>query len=270
MRIDKLINDEVLKIGPESALRFPLAGLTGFNPGKLFDVIAFEESDKLILTLGLIYNDFKQTLQFSFILNELRPPQIVSDPPNKHHGQISGTFGWLGRIQVGILEELRVLLKDNEDLIQRRPFEAAVARLKKDELKLWNLLLDLADVRTGNDPWVAALKKFLTKARANGGYHYKYNTPLMRGYIDFYKNPVNPENKLAYMSMGRNLEQTRFYFSDAAMEAQTKSFIEETGLEKTEFDERFLEYINALHVTIRYLIEDYLKVRNIVVTQIEV
>lgn len=269
MRIDPFIDGNNLPLTDNSALRFPLAELSGFDPSELFNNQKYLESDKLILSLSLVYHDLKNALLFSYVIDELRPEMRTSFPPDKHHGQFSGMLGWLNRILISILEELCVLLDKKRDIIQSRPFELVTAVLQKETLQSWNQLLELAGIRKEKDPWVRSLKTLLTQVRATGTYHYYQNELLMRSYKKFYAGEENSFNKFAYLSLGRNVEETRFYFVDASIDQQTKDLVEKTGISVDEFNIKFDEYLQALHFSIRFIIEKYFEHRNIKLSKIE-
>jgi len=95
--------------------------------------------------------------------------------------------------------------------------------------------------------------------RSHGGFHYNQIKPLIDGYKRHFSG-VGPEASYAYVCLGINFEQTRFFFSDAASTAMTTELKEK--LEKN-FDEEFGKYLRSIHVFIRSVIENYMNVRQV-------
>jgi hypothetical protein len=55
----------------------------------------------------------------------------------------------------------------------------------------------------------------------------------------------------AFMSLGKTVKSTRFYFADAAYQGKIRTLIPE--LEK--FQKEFMLYLDSLMTTLRYIIE---------------
>ena len=57
------------------------------------------------------------------------------------------------------------------------------------------------------------------KIRNSIAYHYYQPKKLVQGYKKhFLESPRSEHNALAYSSFGKNMEESRFYFADAAAE----------------------------------------------------
>jgi len=66
------------------------------------------------------------------------------------------------------------------------------------------------------DPALSATATFLDRVRNRAAFHYD-RTRLFQGYqYHFVTLAPRPENEFAYVSIGDTMEQTRFYFADAA------------------------------------------------------
>jgi hypothetical protein len=98
-------------------------------------------------------------------------------------------------------------------------------------------------------------KTILTKIRANLSFHYYQPKQLVAGYRrHFYESGAQPGNAHAYASMGKNMERTRFYFADAAIQGSLELLQDSKG-----FLPRLKTGSDAANHAIRFLLEEYLR-----------
>ena len=113
--------------------------------------------------------------------------------------------------------------------------------------------------------------KTLVKIRANGTFHY-YQTKLPLAKLRDHSSIDRPHSKSLYVSFGKSLEETRFYFADAALAKLTEDAIAGTSLDRSgvnqsmsysDLDSLFRSLSNSL----RFIIEAHLRVRKLVIEQ---
>jgi hypothetical protein len=183
-----------------------LGELESFDP-KVFsrDASCPQEVCDFVLALALAHNDVNDLFLGLDLCREVLP----SSAPNlrtKLVGVQHGISLHLARDLVGVLHELMALIADGP--CEHAYFESIVSQMPPPVRASW---LSLREVSAGKSR-SGALSKFLVQFRNNLAFH--YNGKSLR--LGFLERFVGRELPLA--SRGNGLVNTRFYFSDAAVE----------------------------------------------------
>lgn len=147
-----------------------------------------------------------------------------------------------------MIEEFReeALGPDVDKLLRRAP-----ERTRTD----WSDLVSIACRR--GDATDGKFAKVLIQIRNNVAFHYAQPKPLAAGFrAHFFESPPNPTNEHAYCSFGRNMERTRFYFADAAVQGALKDIQESMGPNNA-FIKNLARARDAMNRALAHLIEEY-------------
>lgn len=205
-----------------------------------------------MLALALVFNDLKGLALIGQWLLPSRPTERDISP---HSGEWRGLDLQIHRLVVALIRELLGLLDEFEDEARgaevRRLLQRASARVRSD----WS---DLLRIATGKgDATSGKFAKVLVQVRNNVAFHYAQPKSLLTGYrAHFFKAPRNPANAHAYCSLGQNMERTRFYFADAAVEGALASMQESMG-PGTTFLRSLSRARDATNHTLAFLLEEY-------------
>ncbi len=166
------------------------------------------------------------------------------------------------RQQIGLLFELVELLEKNEEVLNHDLIKRALKKLGKDSAKSWNNLMSLTQGHRSSDAKTAAIRKAIEQIRHNGSFHYYQTKTLRSGLESHFKriDKTNEHENALYLSAGKNFEETRFYFSDAAITSYNMDIMEKYS---KNFMQDLKTYINSLHVAIWGLIAAYLNVKQV-------
>lgn len=187
-----------------------------------FDAAAFKASPEMpanvcafVLALAAVYNDSKDVIYALQILQSSMP----EPPPRKSRqwGIYFALNAHLFRIHVGILHELFELIKDNKKVIQSAPFRSLVKQMHRETRQSWRTLVDVALGSTPANPFGYSL----LMARNKIAFHYDAKR-ILRGYEEHFLGPQRRDER-AYISRGDSLNNSRFYFADAALQACAQS-----------------------------------------------
>ena len=191
---------------------FDLAPLTRFTP----KVIRRERDDldAFVLALALAYNDFKTADWLLTILTHQDPADAVTP----YNAQISGMRIHAVRLLLGVVHELLKAIQAAHlaGLLRRREFLFCLDNIGEQGKSDWSALVEAATTSTHTDPF----RKWLVRVRNSVVSHYYQPYDLHSGYrAYFYERRRSPHNEWAFASLGSTLEQSRFYFADAAVAA---------------------------------------------------
>jgi hypothetical protein len=212
------------------------------------------------LTLALAFNDLKTLVWTQHLLVQGKPPPWEWDDPTPRNGQINGMLVHLSRYGIGLLEELRVFLRNNRSLVesadfQQLPFTAAGR-------KSWDNLCALAF--GGQTPFL----KSLVSARNVAAFHYGQGDLLPDGFIEHFRTQTEDERfKHAFISVGVTMEAIRFYYADAAV----VKALELTGVRRLEpeFLARVGKELDELNRSLAGALVAFLKSRGVPVPSLE-
>jgi len=80
------------------------------------------------------------------------------------------------------------------------------------------------------------------KIRNSIAYHYYQPKKLVQGYKKHSSSPRSEHNALAYSSFGKNMEESRFYFADAAAEHAVNTY---RRMSTERFSKQLQKYVAA-------------------------
>lgn len=226
-----------------------LAPLKRFNPKGLFsDATANSELDAFIVTLALIWNDFRDLNVFSFNLKQCKPKDTVT--PSPHLGDYAGMENHIHRLQMALLVELVQLIHTKPHLFALPDYIQSVRNIPSKFRQNWVELVEsiVKLKKPAKNPTV----QYLINVRSNGTFHYDQTDSIEKGYHFHFSQQSD-----AFVSLGRNMEQTRFYFADGAVQGYADS------LSAADHRQKVDEFREILNEGIRFLVEAYINQKKI-------
>ena len=197
-----------MKLNPKIPDLEQLADLHSFDPNVFWDSNAqVQRVCDLVLSMALIYNDFKDLWWAAYRLKRATP-----DFQNNFHetpawGHVSGMDHHLHRRQVSILVEFRTLLDANRRTIESKFFQDILKKLQKHPQVEWEQLRN-----PDSDLW-----RNLENIRDKISFHY-YSTDREGRKVlqDGFRAAFENTGRKPLLSYGEDMLHTRFYFADAA------------------------------------------------------
>jgi len=200
-----------------------LPGCENLAPLKYFDSKVFQPLDKneqkvcnFILMLALVYNDFKD-LSWAYVqMNKCGPSTTPLPTPTPHVGQYAGVNLHLTKLFHALLFAFAELVKNNSDVLNHQLFSKTLEQINKENKNHWGRLVAFAKGEADRND--EELHETSLLIRHNLAFHYHQPKFLSAGYNHFFSKKDNPTNQSAFISDGTTLEETRFYFADAAVQ----------------------------------------------------
>ena len=229
--------------------------LEGLAPLESFDAAAFCENDdvpqhlcNLVLCLALIYDDYKDIALVVGMLHLNAPEGPIQE--TKQMGEHSGMFLHAFRATVAVLHELLRLIQAGKKSIGHPFFETVLKDLPREARDSWTQLVDAAEGGQGPEN----LKSIFSLIRSKTFAHY-IGSELLLGYRDLYVR----EPHTLYVSRGRNMIETRFYFADGAATAYLRKITE--GRDVGKLFREVTPYLNALNVALSHIVVSFIQKR---------
>jgi hypothetical protein len=216
---------------------FHLAPLKTFS----LDVFTHKGNRKvaqLMLTFAYIHNDLKDMLYFlqmieTNIQQEIK--MIGPDGKNARMGQLAGMKEHCARIISGCIWEFVRLIEENLLIINSPEFDTLIQCSNRQIYQAWLDILSLIKEKR-------EVYQVLVILRNNATYHY-YNTNFTSKGIEEYKTLVDD---IGFISLGNSLEETRFYFADAAVQYFHRSLTKDFSSEMNSLLEKILMCLMAI------------------------
>ncbi len=187
--------------------------LEKIDPGLLIDKDKKDDIKSFFLVLGLIYNDIKGLIFFQkFIKDNYRKPDI--DEVSVHMGEYSGLIIQINKLLIATVGEFFIFIEKNRSVLNHQYFLSLIKKLDSQNISDWNNLVRPDDNKS------LILSK-IGKLRSNLTFHYDHSlTELRSGFIrSFFSDRKKlTQHKHAYFSLGDTMENTRMYYSDAALD----------------------------------------------------
>lgn len=176
-----------------------------FEPG----ADATREECGFFLALAEIHNDLKDVVLGQALLAEVPAP----DPtiPSTHRGQYGGLEAHLLRILIGIMHELLEVIRNHPTVVSGQLFKEVHRLCPKQGKGAWRAITDAAANELSTDP----LNKALFLVRNKVSFHYDVKE-LLRGYRQAFSQT---RFGVPMLSRGNSMQESRFYFADAASQA---------------------------------------------------
>ena len=237
----------------EGPLDFELADLEGINPETVMPRTGTDSTASFFLTLALIYNDMKGLLWWHTQADKYQRPNGEISPVA---GQLRGFTIQVKRLAAGLLHELFETFDKFRDVVVSPELKGLIESLPEEIQGHWNDLINLSNVRKGAT--TSGFARVIKSIRDRTAFHYQDTKALARGFRKhFYDSPSSPYNENAYVSLGPNLEGSRFYYADAAAVAVMEEMAKDLG--EKDWQGQVKDTLRKVNFALAYLIRAYLK-----------
>lgn len=232
-----------------------LAPLTRYNPAKIVAKEGKNPLGEFVLALALAFNDLKGLIDWRQRIFPLKPSDEGELSPRA--GEWAGIETQIHRLLVAQMHELLKLIKEFESVASG---EAMRKILKKASSSTRHDWADLVKVATGKGATRDTdFAQVLVETRNNTSYHYHQPKGLVAGFRRcFFYSPRTPRNEVAFASVGLNMEQSRFYFADAAVEAAVEILADKT-MGSAKFGKRLTAAIESVNQALAHIVSAYIK-----------
>ncbi len=231
---------------------FDLAPMVKYSPRVLEG--PKDGPDAFMLSLSLAFNDMKGVHWVIRQLNKYEAQQ--STDLDASAGQCRGMLLQFHRLSMLVLHEVLTAIRtaESEGILDTDDWSEAVNRLDAKSKRDWKDLVELAHTTASQDP----VRNYICQSRNNLAAHYYQPASLSKGYRHFFvETPPSEFNEYALASLGSEVEETRFYFADAAAQMAQKLINPDNALSNEVYS-----YTLRMFQSLRFLIEGYLRLRN--------
>jgi len=197
---------------------------------------------ELTLVLGLCFNEIKD-LHWALA----RVGAEVSETPehvSAINGQLFGMRGTYVRLLSGMMFELAVAVKERSHIARWSPWQQCLERMPRHARDAWMEVTALANRKKGRRP----VADYLWKVRDRISHHFDGKV-LLSGYAHFFKGS-QPGSDALYLSTGNSMEETRFYFADAAAINADKALRESIAWDDVQ------DFMNQVNLALRFIVEE--------------
>jgi|SRR5450759_432398 len=232
-----------------------LAPLTKYDPERVVAKQGRDEFTEFTMALAVAYNDLKGLFLWRELLLPLKPPDptVVSAKSGEWHGvEIQ-----IHRLLVAQLHELLKLIKEFESVASGEAMHRLLKKAPPSTRHHWDDLVKIATEK--GTPRDTAFAEVLVQTRNSVSYHYYQPKMLIAGFRHyFFELAPGAHNESAFASIGENMEQTRFYFADAAiLGALTK--LTEKNMTSAKFVKRLRAAIDSVNHALEHIVTIYLE-----------
>ncbi len=237
--------------------------LKHIEPYRLIKEDADDPFARFFLVLAVIYNDLKGLALFEkLVIDTYR--QVEPGEISVHAGEIGGVFTQIGKLFISNMREFFDFLKENEDILSGTEFKEILLKINNKDIQ--NRLKDIIDVAFNKSPKNSDFTKHLILIRNNIAFHYDQSgKELEKSFCNFFhKKRKIGVNDLAYYSVGETMEDTRFFYADAAVQEYMRS----TRNDRDKLEELDIKYkreitqiLRDMNFVISRLLKAYLKNR---------
>lgn len=235
------------------------------NLSKIKPELLIKENTKdglsdFFLVLSEIYNDFKGLVYFHVLISDLYE-EPASDEITYHAGEYGGLKLQIYKMMSATIHEFFEFLKENTNVTDTTEFKMLTQKMSSSKQNQWKEIVAIATEKSTEG---SEFSKILTKIRHNAAYHYYDSAKSLRkGFITrFHKREKTQKNKneFAYYSLGTDMQHTRFFYADAAVQEYLFE-ISADGTDTTKHQLKFSEIIESMNDTLTALLTAYLKNR---------
>jgi len=234
---------------------FKGAELRHIEPYRLLKEGLNDHLDNFFLVLAVIYNDLKGIILFEKLITDgYRLPPI--DEVSVHAGEYGGIFTQTRKILSGNIREFLGFLKENKSELSTTEFKSLLFKTSKDTQARWKDIIDVAFDKTTKD---SEFTNYLIQIRNNVSFHYHQSDKALKNAFCNYFNIKEkiPRNEMAYYMIGENMEDTRFFYADAAV----GEYLRSTTNDKQEgFDVKYKKEMDKMIFDMNFAIFKLLKV----------
>jgi hypothetical protein len=232
--------------------KFKLAPLTKVVPN---DIVPAKGNDNLrsfMLALAVVFNDLKGLMMFRQVLAPLKAPD---SEVSSAAGEWRGLEIQLDRYTIALVHELLLLVGHFAAEAQGPDISLWLSKAPPSVRKRWRNIVNVSVGGKGDGD--AAFTKILLQVRNNLSSHYYQPKALVAGFRKhFFESSASAVNAFAYASLGKNMERTRFYYADAALQAGIANLSE--GLGQKQFAKRLRKLGGDINEALAHLLEQSL------------
>jgi len=235
--------------------------LRSIKPARLIDSTTNDKIEDFFLVLGLLYNDLKN-LSFHLIQVDNFFDSIDKEKKSIEAGESGGMKSHLVRIIMATFFEFIEFVRKNKEIFNTGEFKILYEKLNSRAQSFWDDIIDIANDR--EDPDKSDIIKIIRYVRHNFGFHYYQSAKTLKeGFRDFFFNdPIAENNDAAYYYTGDTMEQTRFFYCDAAAQRSLANAVtHETKMTVDDFNKKILKMLEDTNFAIMFLMKIYIKQR---------
>ncbi len=195
--------------------------LQEIDPKRLINPRASDDFENFFLTVGLIFNDLKGLTILDRTFREVyRPLSSTELEVSPHAGEFAGISTQIYKLYAGIINEFIDFLEKNSAVINTHEFNDIVNKLPFKIKARWFEIVNIAESKRKKTYQTSAFATSLMLIRHNVGYHYfQSGDSLRQSFVKrFFEKPKDVSNRRAYYSLGTSMQDTRFYYVDAAVQ----------------------------------------------------
>lgn len=228
-----------------------------------------DSMEDFFLVLAVIYNDLKGLihLEKDFMDNHAPP---TSGTPSAYLGEYNGMTTQLYKTMAGLVNEFFVFLREHEQLYKEPRFQLMFLKMDPSVRKEWEGILDAALERP-NSKKPGTLGYRLMRVRDGVAFHYYQSEKVLRGaFKDFFHDNTQTNADFAYYSFGENMQDTRFYYADAAVQSYLMKTANEKGTQNYTTDMAILQafqsetfsLIRSMNIVLANLLKRFITMRH--------
>ncbi len=240
---------------PEPPPDFDLAEPYSVDPRKLVRD-GDDRVGEFVLCLAMAFNDLKGAYYCHEQL--LRYRAHADRRPLAHRGQLSAMNDQVARLLIGIVHEVLNVIRKGVRVFEDPEFQSLRSALPKSSQTAWREIRQVAENEDRVPQRHDATSQLLVKLRNHVSFHYD-GPKLVEGYLLHFKlDAVQEHEQHAFISDGKNMEGTRFYFADAAMVQATTAA---TKLERADVHRQISDLAQMLADTLRDVVLAFVQAR---------
>ncbi|MGZ5442389.1 MAG: hypothetical protein ACXW5U_09825 [Thermoanaerobaculia bacterium] len=205
-----------------------------------------------VLALAVAYNDLRDVILGWMLLGA-----VFSDEerPSPRAGQAGGLAIHLFRLITGFLHELLVLVDSSAEARAHPEFARIVKKTPADARKSWETLVRIKKGSKSDDP----LARYVYWARNQVAFHYDPRS-IRQGYELAFRDPAR---NVPYVSIGRSMAATRFYFADAAVDGYARDTTRASAPRIQDFLLGKSEMVWQIYHALREIVAEFIRRRRI-------
>ncbi len=206
-----------------------------------------QEICDVVLCAALLYNDIKNTIVIINLLHASRPTGEMSY--TREWGEYTGRDMHIFRHHVGILHELFQFMESNIETINTRLFQEIISQMSLKARDAWGSLVEAS---ISIKP-VGSFGNLLVRMRNQVSFHYDSRQIGIGFRKHFFKK--NKVSEQAFVSKGISMEETRFYFADAAVQDYINLLL---GNDNEAFQNEIKNFMNEISFSFYQLIDRFI------------
>jgi len=167
----------------------------------------------IILSFARFYNDLRDLEILKKLINQ--DESEIAQTNNPLYGQNGGINTFILRLFFGFVYEFINLIQKNLDILKSTEFTKIIQNIDKNTKADFEKLVNFSSDKDSH------MFKVLAQLRGNLAFHYYQPKELYNGYQFATQTCL----RSVYVSMGTSMKQTRYYFTDMALQTSIYSTI---------------------------------------------